>query len=139
MSHIKKILLYLFGVILLIFGNRDILAKISSKENLDAKNRIKPQKTKLIPVSAPKDSLQQDTLKSQKPKTEKEISKPILARKEENHKKTVVEEKGVKPEEATKSEVVVGGVKKEKEEGTMKEAPKTKIEKEEPEKASGTE
>jgi hypothetical protein len=134
MSQIKKVLLYLMGVGLLIFGNRDVLAKISNKKAESVEKELKPDpkvfskrkdsvRREAIKVVERKndaliDSIQDRTTTDASPKKE---GKPL--RKAEKKSK--------------KSEVIVAGVHKETEQ--VSETPKTTVEKEEPEKAHGTE
>jgi hypothetical protein len=134
MSQIKKIVLYLIGVGLLIFGNRDVLAKISTKKAVSAEKELKPDPKAF---SKPKDSVRREAIKVVEKKNNALIDSTCAATTAKVSQKA--EKKALKKAEVEKkkSEVVVAVAKEEAEK--VEEAPKTTVEKEEPEKAHGTE
>ncbi|MBP1616397.1 MAG: hypothetical protein H6Q14_224 [Bacteroidetes bacterium] len=134
MSQIKKILLYLIGVGLLIFGNRDVLAKISTKKVESAEKELKPD---LKAFSKPKDSVRREAIKVVEKKNDALLDSIHAATTAKVSQKAKAKELKKAEQKKKKSEVVVAGVQNEAEK--VEEAPKTKVEKEEPEKAHGTE
>ena len=121
MNNFKKILLFLFGIVLLIFGNRDVLAKVNKGNDATAKD--KDSQTKPAPA-----------IPSSKNDSVTKISVPASTAPKEIEKKTdnnVIEEKAKKK----KAKIVI---KAEEQEENAQPAPATTIEKEKPEKASST-
>mgnify|MGYP001056078510 CR=1 FL=1 len=134
MSQIKKILLYLIGIGLLIFGNRDVLAKISNKK---AETPEKELKSDPKIFSKRKDSVRREAIKVVEKKnnalldsTQEITAAKISSKREERAAKKIEEKK-------KKAEVVAATTPEETQK--VEDTPKTNIEKEEPEKAHGTE
>jgi hypothetical protein len=119
MSTIKKVLLFLFGIFLLIFGNRDVLAKISKAGNAPAGENEKPA----VPVAAPVD-------------TAKEAVTAVAPSAGETKAVTAVADDKAVATPKKKAHKVVRSEEKEK---SLQDGSKTKIEKDKPEKASSTE
>lgn len=136
MSQIKKILLYLMGMGLLIFGNRDVLARISNNKPETPEKELKPD---LKSFSKRKDSVRREAIKVVERKNDSLIdsAQTISAAKISPQKEEGKRLK--KRNEKKKTEVVVAAATTDKEVEKVEESPKTTIEKESPEKAHGTE
>lgn len=132
MESIKKITLYLFGILLVIFGNRELLAKINNTK--DATKNIEPVKKNEV---AKKDSVRTRAINDIE-------TKNGIRKNSTNLASDNLDSAKIAGEKAQKSKVVVGGVEKVKhkkhQKSTSPEEKKitTTIEKEAPEKASST-
>lgn len=138
MSQIKKIFLYLIGIVLLIFGNREVLAKITNKPVDVDEKELKADSIKSYIKK--KDSLRREAIHIVERKNnaidsvKTKSSNTTLTTQEEQTSTTK------KTEKKKKSHVVVKGADQEAEKATQTSTTTTtSVEKEEPEKAHGTE
>lgn len=129
MTTLKKVILFLFGIVLVVFGNKAAINTIfSSDDKIDAKDKSvdEEQALKNESVIIEDDSIS-TPVADEKLLTEKaqpQVEKPKVAKAEEKSK-AQPKEKAEKTKEAKKEDV--------------KEAPKTTIESESSESATATE
>lgn len=123
MNNFKKILLFLFGLALLVFGNRDVLARINKRNAATANDLENGTKAKPVDAEAKKDS------------TKVSPAPAIAAPKETTLKTGKKSDNSAVTEKEKKARIVV---KSEETEESAQPAPTTTIEKAKPEKASST-
>ena len=123
MNTIKKVLLFLFGILLLIFGNRDVLAKINKTKTNPADNKEKQIASGSAEAAAQSDTAKQNVA-------------PVTKNNQTAHQPKELANNSNTGEHKQKPRKVV---KSEENEKAVKSTPATTIEKDKPEKASSTE